>query len=118
MPRGSANPRLRKIRTSTALPGGRKLQPVCAMPATGALSAAMTDSLDALSRKIAKVLGVKPQCFITQRAELAVLKTLSDTALADFATERGWRVVRRVGGRQIEFYNDVSARLQREMDLS
>ena len=28
--------------------------------------------------------------------------------LNDFALQHGWRVVRRIGGRQIEFYNDAA----------
>jgi hypothetical protein len=30
--------------------------------------------------------------------------------LNEFAAQRGWRLVYRVGGRQIEFYNDASLR--------
>jgi hypothetical protein len=35
---------------------------------------------------------------------------MSDQELRAFAAENGWRVVRRLGGRQIEFYNDASVR--------
>ena len=37
----------------------------------------------------------------------------SDATLRDFAHGHGWRVVRRVGGRQIEFYNDAGMRQER-----
>ena len=42
---------------------------------------------------------------------------MSDPELRQFAAENGWRIVRRVGGRQIEFYNDasVSALYRRSM---
>lgn len=70
----------------------------------------MTDALAALTRKIARVLSGKPQCFITHPAELSLFKSMEAGQLRAFATERGWRVVRRLGGRQIEFYNDVGAR--------
>jgi len=30
--------------------------------------------------------------------------------IEDFALDHGWRVVSRLGGRQIEFYNDAGAR--------
>ena len=71
----------------------------------------MNDNLRALEVKIARVLAEKPQCFITHPAELGVLKQLSPDQVREFATKRGWRTVRRVGGHQIEFYNDVSARV-------
>jgi hypothetical protein len=35
---------------------------------------------------------------------------MSDQDLRAFAAENGWCVVRRLGGRQIEFYNDASVR--------
>jgi hypothetical protein len=41
---------------------------------------------------------------------LHVLRALSQDDLRRFARERGWRTVRRLGGRQIEFYNDVTVR--------
>ena len=58
--------------------------------------------------KVAGVLAVKPQCFITHPSELAALKVLAPDELSDFAEMNGWGVVRRVGGRQIEFYNDAT----------
>jgi len=66
-------------------------------------------NLLALQRKISAVLAVKPECFITHPSELAVLKQMAPSELNAFADENGWRVVSRLDGRQIEFYNDVSA---------
>ena len=67
-------------------------------------------NLPAVRDKIASVLAVKPQCFITHPSELAILKTMTPDELRAFAAEQGWRCVRRVGGRQIEFYNDATFR--------
>ena len=47
---------------------------------------------------------------VTQPAELRVLRDLSEDELREFATNHGWRIIRRLGGRQIEFYNDASVR--------
>ncbi len=66
--------------------------------------------LKALQTKIAAVLALKPQCFITHPSELAVFRRLRAHDLRDFAERNGWRLVRRVGGRQIEFYNDATVR--------
>jgi hypothetical protein len=71
-------------------------------------------NLPALERKITAVLAIRPECFITHPAELAVLKSMSPAELEKFAIEHGWRVVSRIGGLQIEFYNDAAARLARE----
>jgi hypothetical protein len=71
----------------------------------------MSDAgLTALREKIAATLASKPQIFITHPAELKVLRQLSDERLRSFAAEHGWRVIRRLGGRQIEFYNDAGTR--------
>lgn len=70
----------------------------------------MPDQTAAVAAKIARVLAVKPQCFITHPSELHALKLMSETELRDFAESRGWRKVRRVGGRQIEFYKNVTVR--------
>ena len=70
----------------------------------------MSPNLVAMEKKITAVLSTRPECFITHPAELAVLKSVSATDLATFAHQRGWRIVSRIGGRQIEFYNDVSTR--------
>jgi len=71
---------------------------------------ASNENLSALASKISAVLAVKPEIFITHPAELRILRSVNDDDLRNFAGERGWRVVRRLGGRQIEFYNDASTR--------
>ena len=68
-----------------------------------------TDGLDGLTAKIAARLAIKPEIFIIHPAELRILRSISDQDLRALAAENGWRVVRRLGGRQIEFYNDASA---------
>ena len=74
------------------------------------MNEAISGSIAAVRAKIASVLAMKPQCFITHPSELHVLKTMTPDELRAFATEQGWRCVRRVGGRQIEFYNDATVR--------
>ncbi len=69
----------------------------------------ISSNLAAMGKKIASVLSTRPECFITHPAELAALKPLSANELEKFAIDRGWRVVSRLGGRQIEFYNDAAA---------
>jgi len=71
-------------------------------------------NLSALEKKITAVLANRPECFITHPAELAVLKSMSPAELEKFAIDHGWRVVSRIGGRQIQFYNDAAARLALE----
>lgn len=68
------------------------------------------DGLAGLTNKIAARLAVKPEIFIIHPAELRILRSVSDKDLRAFAVENGWRLVRRLGGRQIEFYNDASVR--------
>ena len=68
------------------------------------------DGLTGLTNKIAARLATKPEIFIIHPAELRILRSMSDQDLCAFAAENGWRVVRRLGGRQIEFYNDASVR--------
>ncbi len=70
----------------------------------------MSEPLTAVAAKIATVLAIKPECFITHPSELHVLRSMERAELRDFAESRGWHVVRRVGGRQIEFYNDATVR--------
>jgi len=70
----------------------------------------MHEHLSALAAKIAAVLSNKPEYFVTQPAELRVLRGMSEAEIEDFAGTHGWRVVRRLGGHQIEFYNDASQR--------
>ena len=74
------------------------------------------DGLNGLVRKIATRLSVKAEVFIIHPAELRILRSMSDQDLRAFAAENGWRIVRRVGGRQIEFYNDASQRVQQPQD--
>lgn len=68
----------------------------------------MHEQLPAVIAKIERMLAVKPEYFVTHRSELAVVQALSHDELQDVARRQGWRVVRRVGGRQIEFYNDAT----------
>ena len=68
----------------------------------------MSPGLSALAGKIERVLATKPEYFVTHPSELRAVCTLSPEQLNDFAFDRGWRVVRRVGGRQVEFYKDAT----------
>jgi hypothetical protein len=77
----------------------------------------MSNNLLAVRNKIRRVLATRPECFITHPAELAALKTMSRDELERFAIDNGWRAVSRIGGRQIEFYNDAAARLAREEEF-
>jgi len=67
---------------------------------------ARNEDLSALVPKISATLAVKPEIFITHPAELKILRSMTDDDLRNFAAEHGWRIVRRLGGRQIQFYND------------
>ena len=67
----------------------------------------MHEQLPAVIAKISRMLAVKPEYFVTHPSELRVVRALSAVQLNDVARQNGWRVVRRVGGRQIEFYNDA-----------
>jgi hypothetical protein len=69
----------------------------------------MHEQLPAVIAKISRMLAVKPEYFVTHPSELRVVRNLSETELRDIAREHGWRFVRRVGGRQVEFYNDAGA---------
>jgi hypothetical protein len=68
----------------------------------------MHQELPALAAKIAEVLSRGSEYVVTQPAELRILRTMSDAEVSEFANSHGWRVIRRLGGRQIEFYNDAS----------
>jgi hypothetical protein len=70
----------------------------------------MHADLPAVAEKIANVLSRVAEYVVTQPAELRVLRQMSDAELGEFAKSHGWRVIRRLGGRQIEFYNDASMR--------
>jgi hypothetical protein len=68
----------------------------------------MHEQLPAVIAKIERMLAVKPEYFVTHPSELGVVRALSNDELQEVAGRHGWRVVRRVGGRQIEFYNDAT----------
>jgi len=68
----------------------------------------MHEHLPALAVKVAKMLSIKSEYVVTQPAELRILGEMSETGVREFAKSHGWRVIRRLGGRQIEFYNDAS----------
>ena len=70
------------------------------------------EQLPAVIAKITRMLATKPEYFVTHPSELRVVRALSDSELRDLTRQHGWRFVRRVGGRQIEFYNDAGARYQ------
>ena len=70
------------------------------------------DRLPAVISKIERMLAIKPEYFVTHPSELSVIRGLSADQLRDMARQHGWRVVRRVGGRQIEFYNDAGVRFR------
>ena len=69
----------------------------------------MHEQLPAVVAKISRMLAVKPEYFVTHPSELRVVRALSDSELRDISQRNGWRFVRRVGGRQVEFYNDAAA---------
>jgi hypothetical protein len=71
---------------------------------------AKSDNLPALTAKISGALAQGPQIFITHPVELKILNMMTPDEMEQYATEHGWQIVRRVGGRQIEFYNDVTVR--------
>ena len=69
-----------------------------------------SENLPALTAKIFSALATRPEVFITHPVELRILNQMTREELDEFAVENGWRTVWRVGGRQIEFYNDAMAR--------
>jgi hypothetical protein len=66
------------------------------------------NQLPAVIAKIERMLAIKPEYFVTHPSELSAVRALSSDELRDMARHHGWRVVRRLGGRQIEFYNDAT----------
>jgi hypothetical protein len=68
----------------------------------------MQEHLPALATKIAKILSIEAEYLVTQPAELRILREMSEADVREFAKRHGWRVIRRLGGRQVEFYNDTS----------
>jgi len=67
------------------------------------------EQLPAVITKIARMLAVKPEYFVTHPSELKIVQALSESELWDLTRKQGWRFVRRVGGRQIEFCYDAGA---------
>ena len=72
----------------------------------------MYNDLPALVAKIGEALSNRSEYVVTQAAELRVLREMSNEEVREFAQSHGWSVIRRLGGRQIEFYNDASVRAQ------
>jgi hypothetical protein len=72
------------------------------------------ENLPALTAKISAVLETRPAVFITHPVELKILNSMTKDEVENYATGHGWRIVRRIGGRQIEFYKDVGALLRVE----
>jgi hypothetical protein len=70
----------------------------------------MHNDLPALAAKIGEALSNRSEYIVTQPAELRVLREMSEDDVREFARSRGWSVIRRLGGQQIEFYNDASVR--------
>jgi hypothetical protein len=66
------------------------------------------EHLPGLTAKISAALATRPEVFITHPAELRILSSMSHDELRKFAAQHGWETVRRIGGRQIEFYNDAT----------
>jgi len=70
----------------------------------------MHEELAGLAAKAAKVLSRSSEYVVTQPAELRVLRQMSHAELDEFAKRHGWRAIRRLGGKQIEFYKKASVR--------
>lgn len=70
----------------------------------------MNTDLELLAAKISARLAVKSELLIIHPAELRLVKSMTEDQLHQFAADHGWSIVRRLGGRQIEFYNDAGAR--------
>jgi hypothetical protein len=70
----------------------------------------MYNDLPALATKIGEALSNRSEYVVTQAAELRVLREMTEEEVREFAQSHGWRVIRRLGGRQIEFYNDAAVR--------
>ncbi|HEY2713139.1 MAG TPA: hypothetical protein VGI60_11545 [Chthoniobacterales bacterium] len=63
--------------------------------------------LDPMAHVIAQRLAVRPEHFVTQSNERQLFQALSGDDLRRFVRGHGWRVVRRIGGRQIDFHNEA-----------
>ncbi len=77
------------------------------------MDAELTERLEPMARVIAQQLTHKPEHFITHPSEMKLFRALRADDLREFAHRHGWRVVRRVGGRRIEFYHDAHERQER-----
>ena len=75
-----------------------------------------SDDLSAMETKIAGELSRRPECFIAHPSEVRILQLMDIGELKQFANRNGWRVVRRLGGRQYQFYNDTNERMLNEED--
>ena len=67
--------------------------------------------LEPIARVIAQRLAERSEHFITHPSEMKLFGGLTEEHHSEFARRRGWRVVRRVGGRRIEFYNDTAVKM-------
>ncbi|MFN2507566.1 MAG: hypothetical protein ABR589_02200 [Chthoniobacterales bacterium] len=74
----------------------------------------ISDDLPAVEAKIRRELSRRPECFITHPSELSILQKMTRGEIDEFAHRNGWRVIRRLGGRQFQFYNDTFERLRNE----
>jgi hypothetical protein len=77
------------------------------------MNADLQARLEPMARVIAQQLACKPEHFITHPSEKLLFRSLSAEDLRGFASAHGWRVVRRLGGLRIEFYNDANERQER-----
>ncbi|MBV9618757.1 MAG: hypothetical protein JO201_06055, partial [Verrucomicrobia bacterium] len=68
------------------------------------------EDLLALKTKIDGELSRRPEYFITQPREVRVLQQPTPNELQQFARAHSWSVVRRLGGKQYQFYNDTYTR--------
>jgi len=66
------------------------------------------EHVSALAAKLSRALSQGSEYVVTQPVELRILREMSEAELGEFARQHGWRVIRRLGGRQIEFYNHAS----------
>lgn len=73
-----------------------------------------SDDLASMQVKISGELTKRPECFITHPAEMKAFRGMSAGEIDDFAHRNGWRVVHKLGGRQLQFYNDTFERLANE----
>ena len=73
-----------------------------------------SDELSAMEAKIAGELARRPECFVTHPSEVRILQQMNADELNEFANRNDWRVVRRLGGRQLQFYNDTNERMLNE----